>query len=469
MASKSGGHSFSLNQKPSVFVGRKRDILYVRFLFLALSFLIFSFYPVAGQAASIPNTDRHGDWPIFSPPLYAPCNNCCSVPDDILEEIVSGDHHEFMTEDLGETIAGHLRQMANQISAGLSAQTSSLGTFLNAQNQQDALLSLQKKQFARHQDQRVGDGLCRFPSLSNGLLRSDKLSALHQIALSEYSLDRQFFSLDPAIQGQQRTQKQNLIRNSQNDRAERWRQYTQKFCDRADGDEALKSVCRSNNDTLQNADISFGRSFWAQPTLDVTLDETGANRTATPDQETLFALQKNLYANELLTTDLNQSLRTPENMAHLRGVLAKRSIAENSFHALASQRIQGSDKITASSLALLQELGVPTQEAQKLLTNRPSYNAQMEVLTRKLYQTPRFYENLLTTRADQTRQQTAMKSIELMQGRDVYRSLERSEMLLALLVEMKLSEDDITNVSKQGATSYEGRMRDIFLRTQGTN
>jgi len=69
----------------------------------------------------------------------------------------------------------------------------------------------------------------------------------------------------------------------------------------------------------------------------------------------------------------------------------------------------------------------------------------MELLTRKIYQSPEFYANLMESPANISRQQTAMEAIALMQDRDIYNSLRRSEMVLSSLLEMYINVEQDNN------------------------
>ena len=72
----------------------------------------------------------------------------------------------------------------------------------------------------------------------------------------------------------------------------------------------------------------------------------------------------------------------------------------------------------------------------------------MDILTKKLYQTPSFYANLMEGKTNVARQSGAMESLELMQDRDIYNSMRRSEMLLALLIQLQ-SKDELKDVATE--------------------
>ncbi len=66
----------------------------------------------------------------------------------------------------------------------------------------------------------------------------------------------------------------------------------------------------------------------------------------------------------------------------------------------------------------------------------PSYYAQMEFLTRKIYENPQFYTNLYTSPANVERMGVALEAIKLMQNRDRFEAALRREMLISLLLEL---------------------------------
>jgi hypothetical protein len=90
----------------------------------------------------------------------------------------------------------------------------------------------------------------------------------------------------------------------------------------------------------------------------------------------------------------------------------------------------------------MKELGITEQEEiEKILGKKPSYFAQMEVLTKKLYQNPVFYTELYDKPANVARKGAALQAIGLMQDRDLYNSLLRSEAVLSVLLETMLMKE----------------------------
>ena len=87
---------------------------------------------------------------------------------------------------------------------------------------------------------------------------------------------------------------------------------------------------------------------------------------------------------------------------------------------------------------VLNQLGVPDTEIDAFLGQNPSYFAQMEVLTHKLFEDPEFFVNLYDTPANVERIGVTLQALKLMQDRDRFESSLRREMLLSLILELQI-------------------------------
>ena len=225
----------------------------------------------------------------------------------------------------------------------------------------------------------------------------------------------------------------------------RMKNFMSRYCDPNDNNGQMKSLCRTGgNDKFLNADIDYVRTFDAKPTLNV--DFTANKTTATDDEKNILALANNLFAHELFMLPASATLEGGKSMndarttfLNMRALIAKRSVAENSFNTLVGQKAQGAPGSREFIAGLLKELGMEDKATLAYLGGTPSYDAQMEVLTKKLYQNPAFYVNLMDNPANIQRQYAAMQSFGLMQQRDIFDSILRSELLLSLIVEMEVA------------------------------
>ena len=95
------------------------------------------------------------------------------------------------------------------------------------------------------------------------------------------------------------------------------------------------------------------------------------------------------------------------------------------------------------------------EQIDEILGERPSYYAQMEVLTKKIYQSPNFYTNLYDKPANVKRIGASIDAITIMNQRDRFESLLRREMLTSVLVEEALG----THVEEVNANMYEAMQK----------
>lgn len=97
--------------------------------------------------------------------------------------------------------------------------------------------------------------------------------------------------------------------------------------------------------------------------------------------------------------------------------------------------------------AILTEMGLKEGDVTTLLGERPSYDAQMKMLTKQLYQTPEFYINLYDKPANIDRKIVSMQAIGSMQNRDKYLSQRRIQQMSAVWLDTYLddTEEEFTN------------------------
>ncbi len=369
----------------------------------------------------------------------AACTRCCNC-EKIRNYIVSevGKHETWLVSDFwAKNLQPALTAMANQITSALSAQSASIGGFVNAQNNAAALRSLQELSAESATNYMPSEQLCRFGSLGQSLGASDARARSVQLALSERAQARQLGkgNMQSAF-------------SSNTDMRARMIQYMGRYCDATDNNGRLTNLCKnSGQDQFLNSDVDFTSTFDAKPTLNVNFAQSGGTTGATDDEQNIASLSDNLFGNELFprpsAEDLNSGAKgmNDARVAYMdmRALLAKRSVAQNSFNTLIGMKAKGTAGSKQYIAGVLKDLGMSDKAVISYLGENPSYNAQMEVLTKKLYQSPNFYVNLMENPANVERQYAAMQSFGLMQQRDIFETIQRSEMLLSLILEMELS------------------------------
>lgn len=330
--------------------------------------------------------------------------------------------------------------MTNQMTTVALQQIEILGTFLDAKHQLETQRLFQQLTARAHKDYQPSEGMCEFGTATRSLAASERRADLGQVAFSQRQLKRQLGGGDVLTK-----------EGELSDRASRLNQFLNEYCDKydngigADNKRGLEALCKKSiKPERKNKDIDYTRTIDSALTLDVDFTKP-AN---TDDEKDIFALTNNLYAHEapekIVRTKLassNGDIRPDGYPLYmdLRAITAKRSVAQSSMTALASMKSKGAAEVAPFIKKFVEEIGLDKTEINKLIGDEPSYFAQMEVLTKIIYENPNFYADLYDKPVNVERKIAAMEAVGLMQDRDIYKSLLRSEAILAVYLETMLT------------------------------
>lgn len=354
-----------------------------------------------------------------------------------------------------ENILPALMLMAEQLTATGVLQVEMFGTLLDAKHQLETQRLFQELTARAHKDYQPSEGMCQIGTATKSLAASERLANLAQSSLTQRLIQRQTLSgANLAVEG------------NDSDFRSRRDKFIATYCSPHDNANNLGTLCPSvPTSPRQNIDIDYTRNVESRLTLDVNF--TGNNATPTADEEDIFALSSNLFAHNIVPrispTNLGDGqgrIRqgNVEKLMNLRAVVAKRSVAQNSFAAITAQRASGDTQSAPYTKRLINELGITsTAEIDSYLGQNPSYFAQMEVLTKKIYQNPTFYTELYDKPANVERKGAALQAIGLMQDRDLYNSLIRSEAVLSVLLETMLEKEQekVVNAARKAGVLSE--------------
>ncbi len=332
--------------------------------------------------------------------------------------------------------------MAEQLGAVGMQQVQIIGTFLDAQEQLETQRLFQQLMARAHKDYHPSIGMCEFGTRIKSLAASERKGEIASLVVSKRSLGRELGNANVAANA-----------GAGSDLSNRIAQFVSTFCDKRDNNDTLDMVCTTGAGAAQreryNKDIDYPRTL-AQPwTVNADLTNSGP---ASPQEEEILALSNNLYGFDVYSRPTAESLRNEpnrkvnsmqESYMEMRSRVAQLSVAESSFNALVGMKAEGSGGSKAFLEAFLQQLGVPAADATELLGNNPSYNAQMEILTKKVYQDPKFYTNLYDKPANVNRKGAAIQAVGLIQKFDMWKSYLRTEASLSILLELAV--EDLQN------------------------
>ncbi len=244
------------------------------------------------------------------------------------------------------------------------------------------------------------------------------------------------------------------------------KQFIDKFCDKTDNAKTLDAICTASTKPEQrNRDIDYTRSVENKLTLDIDFYTKG-HENPSQDEENIFALGANLYGHDIMPQIDPNTLGKPGPdepfdtemfLMDFRALSAKRSVAQNSFAAITGMKAAGTAESQPYLYKMVAELGVPEEDLEKLLGKNPSYFAQMEILTKKALQNPVFYTELYDKPVNVDRKGAVLQAIGLMQDRDIYKSLIRSEAVLSVMLESMLKdEQDRVTAQIRGLSRQQG-------------
>ncbi len=327
--------------------------------------------------------------------------------------------------------------IGNQLAAVGMQQVMIIGMFFDAKEQLETQRLLQEMHARANKDYHPSIGMCEFGTRIKSLVSSERKGEMNSLILSERSLDRFLGNKDTgAAEGQK------------SDIAIRFDAFQTKYCNSFDNNNGLSFICPATSTSASardrfNKDIDYQRTVADPWTID--FDLTDGDDPSHSDEE-ILAMANNLYGfNSFERPDYKKIKNTIRDVSDLqkayldmRAVVAKTKVAENSFNALMALKSEGTSGSKEFIASYLQELGIPDKEIDEFLGENPSYYAQMEILTKKAYQSPIFYTNLYDKPANIERKGVALQAIGLIQKFDLLKSYLRTEASLSILLELSV-------------------------------
>ena len=344
-------------------------------------------------------------------------------------------------------------------------QVEAIGSFFDAKHQLETQRLFQQMTAEAHKDYHPSEELCELGTLTYSLASSSRKNDITRAALSKRSTDHQLLAKDTVG-----------TEASISDKHTRLKQFIEKYCDPSDNRKNLDLLCKNSKKEkkLFNKDINYAATVDLPLTLDLDFSPESAAGVS-DDEEALFSMTANLFAHELpaqvvegkyLTRKKEPNYRGAAN-AYLdwRALAAKRSVAANSIASIVALKTKGSKEVQPFIYSLIKEMSkgkekeLSPEDIKKMIGEQPSYFAQMEVITKKLYQTPNFYSDLYDKPVNVLRKDVAIQAATLMQKRDLYHSFLRSEMMMAVMLETALMEEQ-QNIDNEVNKGRQGVPRD---------
>lgn len=363
-------------------------------------------------------------------------------------------YHKKFNENFMAKIVIHMREIATAMSAVGEAQGIMVGSLFDAKDHLEAERVMQELKTETFKNYKPSESFCAIGTNTRALSTTQLKSRAQTQALDHVKMKRNLGALGTASS--------NPASLGQVDKFARFVKFTRTTCDKtnnyfdpsAPDQTGLSQTCQGSPDHARlNRDINFTRSITMPRTLEVDLMD-GVRSAA---EEDLLSLSANLYGHDVIPRNIDFSSDSDlEDYLRLRSITARRSVAQHSFNAIVGMKAQGStdpsdpDKAYSFLAAIWVDLGVPDAEIKEMIGEKPSYYAQMEVLSKKMLQSPNFYTWLIDKTVNVKRKEAALAGIELMLDRALFESELRQEMVMSVLLSTELG-DNLSEV--------EGRLR----------
>ena len=339
-----------------------------------------------------------------------------------------------------EHVLAALMLMTEQLVTTAMHQTLAIGAFFDAKHQLETQQMFQTMMARAHKDYQPSTEMCVVGTSAKSLASAQRRGEANSYALAQLGIERSLNSVDT-----------NAGTGPKEDKEGRIDLFKTTFCDERDNNNSLGALCDGSGPAQsQNMDVDFAGLVDRPWTIDTNLTDSSAGG----QDAAVIAMYQYLYGHNVFTPIAGGPLSNQQNqdvLLDVRAVAAKRAVAQQSFASLIGQKSSG----TADSAdtqrymrVLMREFGITDDaEIDEIIGERPSYFAQMEVLTKQILMREQFYTNLYDTPANIDRRGAAIQALGLVQNMDLFESKLRNEAMLAVLVELKLGDlqDSVEN------------------------
>ena len=396
------------------------------------------------QVLAAPGGGLIGDTPNIYDHPYG-CNDGISPGPDYS---FCSDEMENQIQSIVDNYVTALIMMTEQLTAVMGAQMGQVGAMLDAKQQLEAQLAHQRLRAEAHKDYQPGALMCEFGSFVKSIASAEEKAQHDKEAFN--SIMHDFYA---GLEGSSTSE------GYASEIASRLMKFRTVYCDPRDNNDGLNYICDhdltgpgaaagATDDARINKDIDYTKTMDGSLTLDIDFayaHSPGADtRAPTPDEEDALALAKNLYWPTALTEVQKKEIADDyADYMDSRTMRATIGVAHNTYATLAGMKAKtvpvddgtgGWDYMKS----MMRDFGLSDEDIVEMLGEYPSYYAQMDVLTKKIYQRPDFYTDLYDKPTNVKRIRAAMTAIQIMQQRDAFDSALRREMLTSLMVEQAL-------------------------------
>jgi hypothetical protein len=330
--------------------------------------------------------------------------------------------------------------MTDAIVATLIEKNYNKSRLNDAQNATKYQLALDQENASLVQQGQVSQGVCSHATAANSLFASERKATINTKILSNILKDQDLLNASGVT-------KNGALR----DKEARQADIMQYYCDPSAyaSSQDYKKECKAKNPALFDKDIDATYFLSTVQTLKLNWNDSKTS----DDERAAMAFAQYLYNNQGndridLTPDDQGNPKNINEFMEARSLQAIRNVARNSYLKQIGLKSSGAGGNTEFLKAAFNNLGVPAADIKDIVTDNPSYYAQMGVLTKTLLQNPQFYVNTGVGSTNLIQLSQTLAAVHSMQKRDIFEAFRRREMLMSLLAELKIRNKQTTIASQ---------------------
>lgn len=301
-----------------------------------------------------------------------------------------------------------LEDMTEHWSTQLIQHAATWGTFFDASNHTDVMLTMQQNKLRTHRRYRPSDIGCQVTTTQTGLVRGHFISKATRAIMDRQQIAR-------AANNVNWGNRLDISRNM--DTKFLWEDFIENFCNEDANFNGMPTGC--NDALMRDGDILPSKALLENETID-TEDEL----------KTALAFIRNLaYMRPYDPMNLNSLRSSTGKDAFLerRSILARRNVVEAILHKMLGDRMPVNDTYDEMR-DLVEQVGVPPS----MISDNPSYFEMMSALTKKRFWDPQYFARLQNDPESLAREEATLTAFTLMTRRDIFHKLEEIAMLLAV-------------------------------------
>lgn len=319
---------------------------------------------------------------------------------------------------------GAMEDLTEHVSIQILEHVRILGTFIDAQNTNKALMTLQAEMLEAGRRYRPSDLGCIAATGALGLTRGNMAGLAMSLAMDKDFAARSMNTIDSMG-----------AKGSSDDLRLMWNEFEEEFCDPFINLGRAGDTCNAN--TWRNGDILVGMTLIGNDTIS-DKDELRA----------VTALIRNLMergVSDPFPEKVLEGHDGKETWLERRAAVAKRQVAIHEATEMAGRRMPGT-KTAPWLKAMLDQAGVPDGSftvggrTQTYVAPNPSYHELMGGLTKARFGDPEYFVRLSEDPEMAARDRVSNLAYKLMMLRERYEMLEQFALMLALQVNSRYSD-----------------------------